>query len=137
VPDRIASRSANRHAERVNRSLRAGAIAAVSIAAVQTVLDAITSLLSVASFVLTAVTLAAVLLRRIPLVIMWLVLAADLVQVVRYASAFDNPLGGLLYGTLLLPFVFRTVAMILALLARRSRRTTSDVTPGPMMAAAP
>jgi hypothetical protein len=122
----------------VNRSLRAGAIAAVSIAAVQTVLDAITSLLSVASFVLTPVTLAAVLLRRTPLVIMWLVLAADLVQVIRYASAFDNPLGGLLYGTLLLPFVFRTVAMILALLARRSsRRTTSDVRPGPTMTAAP
>jgi hypothetical protein len=126
------------HSERVNRSLRVGAIAAASIATLQTVLDALASLLSVASFVLTAATLAAVLFRRTPIASMWLVLAADLVQVIRYASAFDNPLGGLLYGTLLLPFVFRPVAMILALLARRSsRQTTSDVAPGSLYAAGP
>ncbi len=101
----IASASPNRHAGRVNRILRAGAIAAACIAAVQTVLDAMTSLLSIASFVLTAVTLAVVLFRRTPLTILWLVLGADLLQVIHYASAFDNPVGALLYGTLLLPFV--------------------------------
>lgn len=109
----------------------------VSVAALQTVLDAATSLLSMASFVLTTVTLAAVLVRRTPLAIMWLVLAADLVQVIWYASRFDNPLGGLLYGTLLLPFVFRTVAMILALLERRSSRghTTNHRAPESLFAA--
>ena len=54
----------------------------MSIAAVQTVLDAVTSLISITSFVLTTVTLAAVLFRRTPLAIMWLVLAADLVQLI-------------------------------------------------------
>lgn len=45
-------------------------------------LDAMTSLLSATSFVLTAATVAAVLFRRPPMAIMWLVLAADLVQVI-------------------------------------------------------
>ena len=121
----------------MSRGLRAGAIAAASIAVAQTVLDALMSLWSVTSLVLTVATLAAVLFRRTPLAIMWFVLAADLVQVIRYASAFDNPFGGLLYGTLLLPFVFPTVAMMLALLARRSsrRQEASDVTPRSFRAA--
>ena len=110
----------------------------MSIAAVQTVLDAMTSLLSATSLVLTAATVAAVLFRRTPLAFMWLVLAADLVQVIWYSRAFDNPVGGLLYGTLLLPFVFRTVAMILALLARRSSRAAaSDMAPSSESAARP
>ena len=111
----------------------------MSIAAVQTVLDAVTSLISITSFVLTTVTLAAVLFRRTPLAIMWLVLAADLVQLIWYARAFDNPVGGLLYGTLLLPFVFPIVAVILALRARRSSvtMTTSDRAPGSVFAARP
>ena len=123
----------------MNRVLRAGAIAAAIIAALQTVLDAMTSFLSVTSFVLTAATLVAVLVRRTPLAIMWLVLAADLVQVVWYAGSFDNPFGGLLYGTLLLPFVFRVMAMVLALLARRGSiaEATSDLALGAEYAARP
>jgi hypothetical protein len=125
--------SADGHAGRVSLALRAGAIAAVSLASLQTLLDALTSLVSVASVVLTAVTLAAVLVRRTPLALMWLVLVADLVQLIWYVSAFDNLVGGLFYGTLLMPFVLRTAAMVLALLARYvgGRPTTRDVTSGP------
>ena len=105
-----------------SRGLRITAWALLAVASVQTVWSAFivgASPWTTVSVVLTGVTLVAVLYPGTAIPGLWAVLAANAAQAIAYTAGFANPVGGVLYATLLFPFVLRAVAVVFALLSRK------------------